>query len=422
MHNESALKTAQSAQQNAENHLANTEAIFRLLIDAVDEYAIFVLDPSGFILSWNAGGERLKGYLAHEIIGSHFSRFYTQPDIDRKHPDFELKQAAQFGKYEEEGWRVKKDGSQFWANVVITALRDKNGELRGFGKVTRDLTQRRNAELRIRESEEHLRKSHAELESKVEERTRELYQAKEAAEKAVKARDEFFSIASHELKTPLSSLKLQAQMRKRNIEKGRTVDLSIDTLHEQCVDDERQIEKLTFLVDNMMDVSRLTSGRFELYLDSVDAKELAEDAMVRMEPILSETGNTVSLRAEAGIVGQWDRNRLEQVFNNLLANAGKYAPGTDIEIKIERKQGDIVQISVRDHGPGIDDNDRLRIFNSFERLKNKGQTTGLGLGLYINKQIIDAHHGDIHLANIQQDGAQFVITLPTNHNPSTGKE
>src|SRR6476661_9173572 len=116
-----------------------------LLVDTVQDYAIFGLDPAGHILTWNAGAQRIKGYTADEIIGEHFSRFYTAPDVERGHPAEELRIATETGRYEEEGWRVRKDGTQFWANVVITALRD-GGRLVGFGKVTRDLTERREAE------------------------------------------------------------------------------------------------------------------------------------------------------------------------------------------------------------------------------------------------------------------------------------
>src|SRR5215207_2344623 len=127
---------------------------FRLLVEGVADYAIFMLDSEGRIVSWNPGGERIKGYRADEVIGRHFSLFYTQEAIDRGHPDHELKMAKADGRFEEEGWRVRKDGSQFWANVVITALFDEGGQLRGFGKVTRDMTERRLAVEAEREARE----------------------------------------------------------------------------------------------------------------------------------------------------------------------------------------------------------------------------------------------------------------------------
>src|SRR5690348_2728104 len=133
------------------------DSAFRLLVESVRDYAIFMLDTQGYILTWNAGAERIKGYKASEIIGQHFSKFYPAPAVERGHPQYELRVAEAEGRFEEEGWRVRKDGSLFWANVVITALRDKAGTLRGFGKVTRDLTQRREYEESLRQSEERFR-------------------------------------------------------------------------------------------------------------------------------------------------------------------------------------------------------------------------------------------------------------------------
>src|ERR687894_62516 len=129
--------------------LRGTEEPFRLLVESVIDYGIFMLDPEGRVASWNAGAERIKGYRANEIVGQHFSRFYTPADIESEKPARELIIATSEGRYEEEGWRVRKDGSWFWANVLITALRDENGRLRGFAKVTRDLTERREAESRL---------------------------------------------------------------------------------------------------------------------------------------------------------------------------------------------------------------------------------------------------------------------------------
>src|SRR5258708_2716379 len=134
-----------------------SEERFRLLVESDEDYAIFLLDPSGNVASWNAGAKRINGYEAAEIVGKHFSTFYTPDAIERRWPEHELEEARRVGRFEDEGWRVRKDGTRIWANVVITALRDSHGQLRGFAKVTRDLTERRLQDERLRQSEEGLR-------------------------------------------------------------------------------------------------------------------------------------------------------------------------------------------------------------------------------------------------------------------------
>jgi PAS domain S-box-containing protein len=145
-----ALHGVVAGHQRAEGAARESDERFRLLVESVRDYAIFMLDPGGHVVTWNAGAERIKGYKAHEIIGQHFSKFYPAEVAARGWPDEELRRAAKLGRFEDEGWRIRKDGTQFWANVVITALRDSTGELRGFAKVTRDLTERREAEERAR--------------------------------------------------------------------------------------------------------------------------------------------------------------------------------------------------------------------------------------------------------------------------------
>jgi PAS domain S-box-containing protein len=136
---------------NSQPTVLGSEDSFRLLVESAKDYAIVMLDPSGHVVSWNAGAERIKGYKAEEIIGKHFSRFYPEEAIQRGLPEQELRAAVKDGRFEDEGWRVRKDGKQFWANVVVSALRDKDGTLRGFSKVTRDLTERKQAEDRIKQ-------------------------------------------------------------------------------------------------------------------------------------------------------------------------------------------------------------------------------------------------------------------------------
>lgn len=389
--------------KSADLKLANSEEVFRLLVEAVEDYAIFFLDPNGIISTWNLGARRLKGYTADEVIGTHFSRFYAASDKERNHPAFELAQAIEKGKYEEEGWRIRKDGTRFWANVVITVMRDESGRHIGFSKVTRDLTERKLAE-------EKLRDAYHDLERRIEMRTRELSQAKARAENAVRAREEFFSIASHELKTPLASLKLQAQIRRRAVEKGDLSDFTPQNLPELCRDDERQIQRLVFLVENMLDISKLTSGTFVLNLQSFDMTELVNEVAKSLTPLLKVTGNTCTVKASEPCIGAWDRQRLEQVFTNLLSNAGKYAPGRPIELTVACLT-DGVKIEIRDFGNGISAEDQQFIFKPFRR-GTSSTGSGLGLGLYICKQIVESHQGSIELTSSPENGTAFTIKLP----------
>jgi len=388
--------------QISETNLANANEIFGLLVNAVEDYAIFALDTKGNILTWNAGGRRLKGYSRDEIIGRNFSIFYTPEDIARQHPQHELEIAKETGRYEEEGWRVKKDGARFWASIVITALHDANGH-KGFAKVTRNLTERKMAE-------DALKASYSELELRVQQRTFELAEAKARAERAVASRDQFFSMASHELKTPLSSLKLQTQLRKRSVLAGDLSDFAPEKLVELCDDDERQINRLAYLVENMLDISKVTSGVFSLNLQNVNLFAILAGVIKVMGPSLAETKNICTLNCQKSIYGRWDQTRIEQVFTNLLSNCGKYAAGMSIDITAV-EENNIVKIQVQDSGPGIPKEKLNKIFDPFERL-NVSEATGLGLGLYIVKQIVEAHHGDVRVDSEVRKGTTFTISLP----------
>jgi PAS domain S-box-containing protein len=383
--------------------LSKPEDNLQLFIDAVLDYAIFALDPDGRVMTWNKGAQRLKGYSAQEIIGQHFSIFYTAEDRARRHPQHELKRAALEGKYEEEGWRVRKDGTHFWANVMITAVFDQ-GKLIGFSKVTRDLTERKRSEDL--------------LEKRVEQRTRELTEAKGDAERlamrlqvALNSRDEFLSVASHELKTPLTSLKLQAQMRKRILNKPNFKGFSIDELTKMTNDDERQVERLNRLVDDMLDISRISSGKLSLSLEMVDLALLIRETLERFALQLETIGCVVEFQGPPTLVGEWDPYRIEQVFINLLTNAMKYGDGKPILIVAEAR-GDRVRFSVKDNGMGISKKDQERIFYQFERAVSSSEIGGLGLGLFIADQIVKIHQGKITVKSELGEGATFEVELP----------
>jgi PAS domain S-box-containing protein len=392
--------------RKAERRLRESEERFRLMVESVQDYAIFMLDPEGRVATWNRGAERNKGYTGTEIIGQHFSVFYPKADVASGKPAFELREAIKNGRFEDEGWRVRKDGSLFWANVIISPFYDNNNTLLGFSKVTRNLTERKKAE-------DALREAYADLEKRIERRTKDLSIAKAKAEAAVKIRENFFSMASHELKTPLSSLKMQAQIRKRNVLRGNLNDFKPENLLELCNDDERQIDRLSFLVDNMLDISKLTSGALTLVREDFYLNDVVTDVVTHLTPLLEQSGNTCSMTADEKVKGVWDRHRLEQVFTNLLSNAGKYAPGKPVEIHISQTGG-IAKVAIKDYGRGISEQDQSRIFKAYERVSDNGQTSGLGLGLFITKQIVEAHQGDMIVESKPGVGTTFVVELPLN--------
>jgi len=363
----------------AQDQLRESQTRFRLLVEAVKDYAIFMLDPTGRIVTWNAGAQRIKGYEAREILGHHFSEFYEEHEIRSGKCEHELEEAAREGRFEDEGWRLRKDGTKFWANVVITALRTENGELVGYAKVTRDLTERRRLE------EERLSLARA--------------------EEAIRLRDEFLSLAAHELKTPLTVLQLQ-----------------LDTLHDRMDDSGQRVakklqraaqssERLSLLVESLLDVSRIATGRFALDIKEFDLVDTLNRVVDGLRPSADRARCEVSVVSSEPIIGAWDRLRLEQALTNLLANAIKYGAGAPVVVSAGRQGGDVV-VEVRDHGPGIPEHEVGRIFQRFERAASIRNYGGLGLGLYFIQAIVDAHGGSVSAENATDGGARFQMTLP----------
>lgn len=392
-----------SERREAEERLRLSEERARLLTKVVKDYAIFMLDPAGKVMTWNEGAERIKLYSADEIIGKHFSIFYDQEDIDNLKAEMELREASSKGRFEEEGWRIRKDGSKFWANVILTAIYDKD-ELIGFSKITRDLSEKKIAQ-------EKLQVANETLEQKVKERTQELKKITEHLEQAVKARDEFLSIASHELKTPLTTLKLQTQMRKRNLEQ-ETNAYSIEKLKQIARDDEVQIGRLIRLVDDMLDITRMGSGKLYLHREEIDLSTLTKSVIDRYRPQIEASECKLTVAASEKVIGHWDPFRIEQVITNMLTNAMKYGAKNPIEITVSMKER-VATLVVEDHGKGIASEDQQRIFQQFERATSARDVSGLGLGLYIVKGIVEAHQGSIRVESVVKSGSKFIVELPT---------
>jgi PAS domain S-box-containing protein len=400
--------------KRAEEALRLSEEHSRAIWEKVRDYAMFTLDAGGYIQTWNEGARRIKGYEANEIIGKHLSTFYPEEDIQMGKCEYELKEATETGRYEEEGWRIRKDGTRFWANVVITAIRNKSGKLTGFTKVTRDVTERKRAEDKLRMANEM-------LEKRVAERTAQLSQANNALQEAVRARDEFLSIASHELRTPLTPLKLQLQGLLLQAERGTLLSLPAERIKRMTRAADQAVTRLGFLIDNLLDVSRINAGKIALNPEPLDLSELTREVVDRHAAEVANARCSITVDAPTPVNGSFDRLRIEQIVTNLLTNALKYGSGKSISLKVSYLSPATVCIQVTDQGIGISSEDQVRIFNRFERVASNSNIGGLGLGLYITRQIIEAHGGKIRVESERGKGATFSVELPLNTPSKEGR-
>ncbi|HEY2029083.1 MAG TPA: PAS domain-containing sensor histidine kinase [Myxococcales bacterium] len=381
----------------AEEMLRQSEERLRLLIESVRDYAIFMLDTDGKVSSWNSGASVIKGYRADEIIGKHFSVFYPPEDVAAKRPDRELEIARAEGRYEEEGYRVRKNGERFWANVIITAVHDPvTGEMRGFAKITRDLTERRRLEQQARAAAERAGRDQARLAE---------------AQEALRMRDEFISVAAHELRTPLTALQLKIQSVEASL-KATGPRIASPSKHlERLSGALRQVSRLTDLVERLLDVSRIVQGRLSMQFEDTDLGAITRQVVEDMREEALRVGSSLSLQGPKSLPGHWDRPRLEQTLVNLLSNALKYGAGKPVEISLE-DLGDGARLLVRDYGIGIAPEDHERIFGRFERAAPTRHYGGLGLGLYVTRSIVEAHGGVIGVDSRRGEGATFIVELP----------
>jgi PAS domain S-box-containing protein len=392
------------------------DELFRLLVKSVKDYAIFLLDPTGHVASWNEGAERIKGYKESEIVGQHFSKFYPRAAVESGWPDYELQVAEKEGRFEDEGWRVRKDGSMFWANVVITAVRDESGVLRGFAKVTRDLTERRYAEEALRQSEERYRELVDELEA-----TNRTLEEKNAEVES------FVYGVSHDVRGPLANLQgfnLEIQRTAGELmkliesdgsmapeirERARTI-LGRD-MAESAGFLSAAVTHLAGIVDSLLRLSRL--GRVAYEYREVDVAEVMGRVLGSMQ------GTIVPKKAEI-VVGNlprlWsDASALEQIFSNLIGNALKYSdPARRCRIEIggatEGACGP-ARYYVKDNGLGIPPTAIKELFTAFRRF-HPASGPGEGIGLAMVRRIVERLDGTVRVESKIGEGSTFFLEFP----------
>jgi PAS domain S-box-containing protein len=360
-----------------EEDLRISEERFRLLVDSVRDYAIFMLSPEGIVESWNAGAQAIKGYEASEIIGRHFSCFYTPDDQLAGKADRELKVARAQGRYEEEGWRVRKDGTLFWANVVVTAVYAPNGELRGFAKVTRDMSERRRLE---------------ELES------------------SSRRMNEFLAMLAHELRNPLAPI--------RNAVTIMQLETLSSPVLRNCRDViDRQVSHITRLVDDLLDVGRLTTGKIKLRKELLRLSDVVARSVETARPLINARHQALEVeQPPQALHVQGDATRLSQVLQNLLVNAAKFTPESGrITLRVYPMDS-FVNISVTDTGRGIAADHLQQIFQLFMQTDsgtNAGSESGLGIGLTLARSLAEMHGGSLEATSPGLgQGSTFTVRLP----------
>ena len=374
-----------TAKRQAQKALWESEERFRLLVEGVKDHAIFMLDPEGRVATWNPGAQHLKGYTAQEIVGRNCSQFYTKEDVAAGKPRHDLAVAAERGQYAEEGWRVRKDGSRFWAAVTITALRDAAGALRGFAKITRDMSERKQVE-------------------------EELRRAKESAEEASRSKGLFLANISHELRTPMNAI-----LGMIDIALPRAADATVRDCLETA---QASADLLLTLLNDLLDTSKIEEGKLSL-----------ESAPFSLRRTLDQTSRVLSARAEEkglsfrcripeetpdALVG--DRTRLQQVLINLAGNAIKFTERGEVEVAVSASTHGCeatLDFIVRDTGIGIPRSRMDRLFLPFSQAD--ASTTrrfgGTGLGLSISQSLVAMMGGKIQVESEVGKGSTFSFTV-----------
>ncbi|MGQ0749505.1 MAG: PAS domain S-box protein [Betaproteobacteria bacterium] len=383
----------------AEEELRRGEARFGVLVNSVVDYGIIMIDTEGRVSSWNTGAERILGYSADEMLGRHFSVFYYREDIDRGKPQQEIEIATAVGRHEDEGWRIRKDGSRFWANVVMAAIRDSAGQLLGFSKIMRDLSERKRLEL-------------------------ELTDARAAAEQSSRMKSDFLAKMSHELRTPLNSLLILARLLADNAGgnlSAKQVQYA-QTIHAAGTD-------LLELINDLLDLAKIESGTVKLSIDAERFSELCDYTRHTFEQTAHDKGLEFDITIDERLPPSFmtDGRRLHQILRNLLANAFKFTLQGRIALDISRASSGwspghpglgsaeaVVAFAVTDTGIGIPQDKRETVFEAFQQLDQGAsrQYGGAGLGLPICRELTRLLGGELKVNSAPGKGSTFTLYLP----------
>jgi PAS domain S-box-containing protein len=361
--------------------------LYRLLVDSVRDYAIFLLDPTGHVASWNEGARRIKGYEPAEIIGKHFSAFYPPERVAERFPEYELEVAAREGRFEDEGWRVRKDGTTFWANVVITALRDDTGKLVGFAKVTRDLTERRDAQIKAVDDARRLA----------------------LAEEANRTKSSFLAAMSHELRTPLNAI-------------GGYADLLLAGVGGELTAQQRQyVERLHAgqrhllgVINDILNFSRIEAGQLEYDIEPIRLQESIDAVLPLIEPQARARQLELANGQSTDITVLADGSKLEQILINLLSNAVKFTEsGGRISLSTGLDDGR-AYVAVCDTGVGIPADKLSAVFQPFVQVGRNltSPHEGTGLGLAISSDLARGMNGSLSVESTPGEGSIFTLHLP----------
>ncbi len=370
-----------------------------ILMDGVRDYAILLLDLEGRVLSWNDGATVLYGYPAAEVIGQSFARFFVPEEVEVGRPEAEIGQVAVAGQWTGEGWQVRCDGTRFWGCSVITALRDERGETKGFAKVVRDTTDRK-------QLEEELRRQAAEL------------------AEAHRLKDEFLAMLSHELRNPLAPVLNSIYVLRQAPDDPSMVEYAGSMV-------ERQVRHMARLIDDLLEVTRLTHGKVRLRTEWIDLAALAVHAAESVRPTMKARGHHFAVICpDEPIRLEGDPVRLDQVLVNLLNNAAEFTePGGHIELSISRQE-DLAVVRVRDNGTGIATDLLPRVFDLFAQADTSLNRDGggLGIGLTLVKRVVALHGGTIEVTSEGLgQGSEFTVRLPAPQSspcqkPAAGSE